>query len=380
MRLNLVKLAQNHIGKKIAIVLLSICTLTAYSGLTDSMSDKGQLMKQLKYLKKRSQNQQSKNKQMQGNAQSMQGRGMDDNSQSQPISGFQYAQNENQNNQNQNNQNQNNQANQQDDSKKVKVKQSRLHQQAFRQMTQQLLPLTPSDIKRLPKMFNDVRRAADRPAEEPPKPTSSSLMVDLSPGAAPPVIRLSGGFVSTLVFLDQTGSPWPIKAYDIGNPDNFNVHWDKKSNMLMIQAMGDYRSANLAVRLKGKNTPVIITLMPGQKSVDYRVDLHIPGAGPNAKPQTGNNMPSKPSNILLNILDGVAPQNARRLNVSGGDAQVWRYHNKLYVRTKMTILSPSWKSVMTSTDGTHAYELSPTPVILMSHHGQTLRMRIEGID
>ena len=38
------------------------------------------------------------------------------------------------------------------------------------------------------------------------------------PGATPPAIRLAQGYVSSLVFVDSTGAPWPIASFDIGDP------------------------------------------------------------------------------------------------------------------------------------------------------------------
>ena len=52
----------------------------------------------------------------------------------------------------------------------------------------------------------------------------------------------------------------------------------------MVQARSTYTYGNLAVKLAMLNTPVMLTLVPGQKVVDYRVDLRIQGLGPNAAP------------------------------------------------------------------------------------------------
>ncbi|WP_306686756.1 DotH/IcmK family type IV secretion protein [Candidatus Coxiella mudrowiae] len=48
------------------------------------------------------------------------------------------------------------------------------------------------------------------------------MIVNLSPGATPPIIRLSSGFVTSLVFLDSKGAPWRIQACDLGDPNSFN--------------------------------------------------------------------------------------------------------------------------------------------------------------
>ena len=187
-----------------------------------------------------------------------------------------------------------------------------------------MFPLSPDQTIKVKKWYESDEYAQASSASTPPKPTATSQMVDLSPGSTPPVIRLSQGFVSSLVFLDATGAPWPIAAYDLGNPSAFNIQWDRVSNTLMIQASKLYTYGNLAVRLRGLNTPVMLTLIPGQKAVDYRVDLRMQGNGPNAKQIPMDvNLPSSSKDVLLHVLDGVPPSGSSHLTVSGGDAQAW---------------------------------------------------------
>lgn len=251
---------------------------------------------------------------------------------------------------------------------------------AFDAATTQLFPMTTDQIIRLKQIYQTIQRAQESPVGTPPKPIATSQIVNLSPGSTPPVIRLSQGFVSSLVFLDSTGAPWPINAYDLGDPAAFNIQWDKISNTLMIQASKLYVYGNLAVRLRGLNTPVMLTLIPGQKAVDYRVDLRIQGYGPNAKNLPVEiGLPSAANDILLHILDGVPPAGSTRLTVSGGDARAWLSNNKMYVRTNLTILSPGWISIMTSADGTHAYEMQKSPVLLVSWHGKVMQLKVEGL-
>nr|WP_026253920.1 DotH/IcmK family type IV secretion protein [Legionella shakespearei] len=251
---------------------------------------------------------------------------------------------------------------------------------AFKDMTRSLYPLTPEQIVRLKQIYNTSEYAQASTAGTPPKPTATSQFVNLSPGSTPPVIRLSQGFVSSLVFLDSTGAPWPIAAYDLGDPGAFNIQWDKTSNTLMIQAMKLYNYGNLAVRLRGLNTPVMLTLIPGQKAVDYRVDLRVQGYGPNAKSMPmEEGIPPSASDLLLHVLDGVPPPGSKRLVVSGGDARGWLLGEKMYVRTNLTVLSPGWLASMTSADGMHAYEMQKSPVLLVSWHGKVMQLKVEGL-
>lgn len=251
---------------------------------------------------------------------------------------------------------------------------------AFKSLSDKLFPLSPEEIIRLKQLYHTSEFAQAASTGTPPKPTASSQFVNLSPGSTPPVIRLSQGFVSSLVFLDSTGSPWPISAYDLGDPQAFNIQWDKTGNTLMIQANKLYTYGNLAVRLQGLNTPVMLTLIPGQKAVDYRVDLRMQGYGPNAKSMpTEEGIPPSANELLLHILEGVPPGGSSRLIVSGGDARAWLLRERMYVRTNLTILSPGWIASMTSADGMHAYELQKAPVLLVSWHGKVMQLKVEGL-
>ncbi|ABS77467.2 type IV secretion protein IcmK [Coxiella burnetii] len=253
-----------------------------------------------------------------------------------------------------------------------------LSDDAFANTIRNMMPLSPDQIRTLHYLFDQSQQAAAAAPGVPPKPTSASVIVNLSPGATPPIIRLSSGFVTSLVFLDSSGAPWPIQAYDLGDPKSFNIQWNKKGNTLLVQALSHYKAGNLAVVLQGLDTPVMLTLMPGQRAVDYRVDLRVPGLGPNANPDL-DGLPATESPELLNVLNGVPPSNSKPLTITGGDCQGWLIKGHIFLRTRLTVLSPGWISTMSSADGTHAYELQTTPVVLASQRGQLVKLMIEGL-
>lgn len=252
--------------------------------------------------------------------------------------------------------------------------------QAFSGIVNQMLPMSPEQIAKLRKVFTESQSAAATPPGIPPKPTSTSLVVNLSPQATPPVIRLGAGYITSLVFVDNTGQPWPIKAYSVGDPSAFNIQWDRKGNTLLVQSTTFYKRSNLAVMLSDLNTPVMITLIPGQGALDYRVDLHIPGIGPNAVlSQAG--LPEVANPLLLDVLSGIPVSGSKELKVRGGNAQAWSLGNKLYLRTSnnLNVISPAWQATMRSADGTNAYQLPLSPVILATQNGtdRVITLRLE---
>lgn len=250
---------------------------------------------------------------------------------------------------------------------------------AFNAMMQQNVPLTPQQVVKLRQMIDTSQRAAAIPANIPPKPVSSTLMVNLAPGATPPAIRLAQGYITSLVFVDSTGSPWPIASYDIGDPKKITPQWDGKSNILLMQAMSPYGDSDLIIRLVGLPTPITLQLVAGQRVVDYRTDIHVSGIGPNSKDMpTGTGLPGSANQLLLNVLDGIAPSGSKQLKVLGGDCLAWLLGDKMYLRTRFTVLSPGWIGRMVSPDGMNAYEIQQSASVLISQYGSPVELKIEG--
>lgn len=253
-------------------------------------------------------------------------------------------------------------------------------EQAFNMLLEDVMPLSPEQIVQMHRFYDMTLQAKATPPSAPPTPQFISTVVNLEPGSMAPVIRLAAGFVTSILFVDATGAAWPITAYSIGDPQNFNIQWNQKDNTLFIQSLKVYAHANMAVRLYGLDTPVVLTLVSGQKTVDFRVDLQIGERGPDARPpviDVAFNANVNP--LIINVLDGVPPRGSIKLKVIGGPADAWLYDNKIYFRTKLTVLSPAWLSSVSSPDGTHVYEMMLTPYIVATHEGKTVDIRLSGL-
>lgn len=255
-----------------------------------------------------------------------------------------------------------------------------LREEAFKEYLTKTFPLTPEQYVELHQEFDKTQAAINTHPVAPPQPISSTLTVDLSPGATPPVIRIATGFVTSVVFVDSTGASWPIADYSLGNPAGFNLQWDTKTNSLFIQGLKDHITGNMAVRLAKLKTPIMISLVTGQRDVDFRVDLQVPGRGPNATaPIQDSSMPNHYHPSLLSVLDGVPPAGSTEISVGGGYGRAWLYQGKLLFRTKLTLLSPAWTATVSSADGTRVYELVRTPMILASKNGKPIKIELAGM-
>lgn len=260
------------------------------------------------------------------------------------------------------------------------AKPTTIRDEAFKELLNKTFPLKPEQIHELHVELDKSQIAVHTSPTAPPQPISSTLRVDLSPGATPPIIRLATGFVTSIVFNDSTGQAWPVMDYSLGNPVGFNIKWDSKTNALFIQSTKEHISGNMAVRLANLETPIMISLVTGQKDVDYRIDLQVPGNGPNASaPLLDNALPQAASSSLLSALDGVPPAGSIELNVAKDYGRAWAYNGKLLFRTKLTLLSPAWSASVSSPDGTRVYELMQTPLLLASKNGKTIKIELTGL-
>jgi intracellular multiplication protein IcmK len=256
-----------------------------------------------------------------------------------------------------------------------------LRDEAFKQLLDRISPLTPEQIIKVRKQQDQNEQAAATLPNTPPRPVSSTLTIDLSPGVTPPVIRLAAGFVTSVVFVDSTGQPWPIADYNLGSPKHFNIQWDRKTNTLFVQGTTTYSNGNLAVRLATLETPIMLSLVSGQREVDYRVDLQVRGRGPNALPAImDDGLPPNANPTLLSVLDGVPPPGSTEMSVSDYAGRAWLLKDKrLVFRTQLTVLSPAWTAMVSSQDGTKVYEMAETPMILATQNGKTIKVLIKDL-
>lgn len=257
--------------------------------------------------------------------------------------------------------------------------QQEIRQEAFDAATTGLFPLSPEDIKKLLKQYDDTERAAQSPPYDLPTPEVVVQTVSMDPGVPPPVIKTAVGHVTTVNMLDMTGAPWPVQ--DITWAGDFEiVEPEEGGHIIRITPMAKFTYGNMSVRLLTLKTPITFTLRVERDSVHYRVDARVPEFGPFAQAQLmeGGTQLAAGSPTLTTVLDGVPPTGAVRLAVSGVDGRTTAYKvgATTYVRTPLTLLSPGWQSSVSSADGMNVYAMEDTPVLLLSDQGKFLRAKL----
>ena len=248
----------------------------------------------------------------------------------------------------------------------------------FDEILTQTLGLTPDQIKQLRREQNLRQKAASELPVTPPKPITSTIPVSAAPGSQAPVVRTFAGFASAITLMDSTGALWPIENIVVGHEKMFDVKRldGEKGSMLSIVPLANYGQTNMLVYLKGLS-PIVISLVAGQKEVDFRVDLRVQGLGPNAQISVGG-LPASTNPSLYTILEGVAPVDSKELKINGGDAKAWLSKSGvMYLRTPLKVISPSWVGSARSSD-MNAYEMKPANSIRIIRDGKIETIGIEG--
>lgn len=258
-------------------------------------------------------------------------------------------------------------------------KKEKIRQEAFDAAITGIMPMRPAEIKKLLEYYDETQRAVETKVYPLPKPEIVVQTVSLDPGVEPFTIKVAAGHVSTLNILDVTGAPWPIQ--DVSWAGDFEIiEPEEGGHIVRITPMSEFAFGNMSIRLLTLKTPITFSLRAARDTVHYRIDARIPEFGPNAEAPLieGGTSIMAGDSTLTTILDGTPPDGSQKLEVAGVDGRTtaFRMGGITYVRTPLVLLSPGWKSSMSSADGMNVYALSNTPVLLLSDQGKFLRAHL----
>lgn len=248
----------------------------------------------------------------------------------------------------------------------------RIVERAVRQIED--MQLTPEQIERLKAIYLERQQQRAMPYQNPAKPITRTLLVNLDPGVAPPTLRLSRGQQTSLVFSDVSGQPWFVEKVSL-NRQLFSDgramgsgqagaggQAEPPTNVVSIEALSPAAYGNVTVTLKGQSTPVIFVLTTGQAEVDMRVDAKVPGRNPDAETEVTLQAAPSMDNALPYFLDGVPPASAKRMRVTGLDgAEAWVYDRNLYVKARANAQYPAYFAAARSTSGVSVYRYVGVP-------------------
>lgn len=236
------------------------------------------------------------------------------------------------------------------------------------------LNLSPEQIFLLKQIQDKMTQAsAADPSGKPPKVQTRSVRVSLEPGAPIPELNIAPGFPSSITVVDAEGNPWPIDNFAGGSDRDIQVNRptpkDEKNGLgaslvvLPVTNTGKYTPGGLSIYLKDMLTPIVLSYQGGKGVVDQRIELRVAKKGPMAQAPislSGNELAQFDVNpALYRLLDGLAPDGAKKLKTSNQGVQAWSYKTSMYVKSQYPLLA-GVRNGMKSGDGTYVYEAEPS--------------------
>lgn len=306
------------------------------------------------------------------------------------------------------------------------------------------LPPTPKaeniDLREVERMLSTWENVEStlRQQERPKALVSRTVAVSLSPGASSPTVPIPHNYVVVLEFLDNSGSPWPIRKVLTGSKDAFLVEQGVSaqdaaptpppappaaaaptyepaapqnfaktpadatvetveapaptppdgSNILLISALAPYAASNVAVLLQGASSPISFAIHAVEPSAKEaytdRYTMLLDGFGPYAPPLRDSSGPADTLGDVVAVLANQPPREGANLVVAQwpgttgtltGAPRIWRDGGTLWLRTQDTLLSPAPTAKVSRGDW-KAYRLNYLPVLLLSRDGRTYQVTV----
>ncbi len=251
-----------------------------------------------------------------------------------------------------------------------------------------MLPMTPGNIraqkKEVKNFIKEVRKT------EIPKMSTGSVQLILEPNAPIPVVNLTPGYATALVFYDVTGAPWPITSATEGNPGYFNVIKPEKllpGNLLTIECLKEYASSNVILTLAEFTLPVVIQLKTTDLGNSGRVtktnsvvSFRATKMGPLAnKLKIGKPVFSPVSEELMSFLDGIPPKKAELIKSvsSHPGMDMWKYKDHLYLRTQLPLIWPAYDHIINGSEGITLYRLPIVSNIMVANDGTSINFDVQ---
>lgn len=246
-----------------------------------------------------------------------------------------------------------------------------------------LMPLTPEQIKKYQDKVKETQDAIK--IDKPPEVSEKTKTIPIQPGKRSLKIAISPGYVSSIVFYDLTGEPWPITSVTIGDPNAYSVVKPDldPGNMITVSALKKYSNSNLIVTLQELSMPIslqISTNIDHADSTDSLISFRADQRGPMAKdPVVGPKLEKTIDDVMLSFLDYVPPSGADKKNttpkLSGVD--VWEYNDVYYIRSRYSILWPAYRQAARGVGGVGVYVCSKVPKFVVSYDGRTQQISIK---
>jgi intracellular multiplication protein IcmK len=200
------------------------------------------------------------------------------------------------------------------------------------------------------------------------------------------MVVLTPNLVTALVFMDSTGTPWPVTSSVLGNGSLFKVDILKDDNLnrVIISPLTAHGNSNLVITLKDHGIPLIIRLetrsgVDAQRKVDGLIIYQVQERGPLATPRLSREeLPTPVNDLLYLILDGIIPESGIKLESAPkvDETTFLKLGDALFVRTRQTLLWPAYRARASGAGGYAVYETVYLSSIIMGIEDEIQRVNL----
>lgn len=240
---------------------------------------------------------------------------------------------------------------------------------------------TKEELIKIKKLWEGMRSVQEKSVAEQPRPTISMMNLDLSPGSTPPLVRISNQTGVLMMFMDANGKRWPVEHVDSLSDNEIEVQnkpYEKGHNQYSVFAKAKRSGAigNVAIFLRDFDTPIIVTLLAGQKEVDYRVDFRVPSSLDGSA--IGLQYKSEFDDRLSAAVMGITPSGCTPQSSDDKSLMAWQCQSDSIIRSRGILLSPATLDgkKVSGSDGTNAYLIPTTPVVSMAYDGEIKSVKL----
>lgn len=234
----------------------------------------------------------------------------------------------------------------------------------------EIFALEPDEIMAVREKLNEAKRARNAPLAT-PRQVSGAITASLEPGEVPVAIEVSANYVTVLGFYDASGAPWPVAYYQAGT-DAYTVQQPGEgSHMLTITPKTRFSVSNFAVFLAGADRPLVFPIRTSDDVVEVERSIQVAALGPNANAAEMaaarfEPFPTAGNETITAFLNGAPPDGAVALRTTVPGVKAWRYDGRLYVRGRLTWISPSPLERLPGPSGVKVYVVQDVPVGLVT--------------
>ena len=268
---------------------------------------------------------------------------------------------------------------------------ARTAQSEYEQAKRALLPLGSSEIRDF-RASRDAAQAATF-GGTPPQLKNREIALELAPGDQAPVVHLAPPFIASIVFVDMTGSAWPITSVESPGASEgmFAVSWDAEGkvpphNLLTVRPLTNHVAGNAVITLQGCDLPVGLVFDSDARDehgiapqeIDGLLTVKLARSGPAAKRPSVGPAPEPALNPRLQqFLYDNPPDGAREVVLDPPVGKAWTFDGHLYLRSDRTLRWPAWTAQAKAPGGAAVYELPSVPSLLVSIEGQTVSVSVD---